>query len=285
MASFYRKTFTSRQEAMQEKLAKGFKDIFKHQDVYFHKSMVEDDAFYTGMEVYSLTEEDGAVERLESEPLHCKIFRLFDISTYDAFDAPHGHNYKSALKGGSSLFSKEFFTRGELQKVEWYADKAKTDLVLIAEFSYTRDFLGFATERISTRTWIREDGSEHPNKKVKEKTYSDLAQIREGKTRRGNIYDSLQKPVLGMLIATAPGMADPWKTKSQLELVQVGRDFMKAYDESFSAFIKESHKQILEDILDATDIWLDNIIDADGTTIRKYILDELNLEDDPAYIL
>jgi len=287
MASFYRKTFASREEAMQEKLVKSLPHLFVQDGTYFHKStnQSDDDGYYSGMESHSVSEEDAQILTVKEEPLHCKIFKYFDISSYDAFEAPHGHNYKSSLSSGDSLFPKEFLVRGELQKTEWYSDKQMTDLVLIVEFIYTRDMLGFATERKSIRTWIREDGSEHPNKKTKEKTYSDLAQIREGVTRRGNIYKGLQKPVLGMLIATASSMPAPWNTKSQIELIIEGRNFMKNHKENFSNFVDESHKDILEDIKTATEPWLDNPIDVNGTTIRKYILNEINLEDDPNYIL
>lgn len=184
----------------------------------------------------------------------------------------------------SKLFRENTMVRGELQKVEYWDNSTKDNKVLEVDVVYTRDPLGFAQYRTTTRTWFDQAGNALDNQKVTVKYYDTLGQIQEGKRRRGNIVDAMQMPILGMMIATLPGMSAPWNAMTQPEIVQLGRDFLKLHAESFSAFINESHKQILDDILNATDAWLDNIIDADGTTIRYYILAQMNLEDDPAYI-
>lgn len=124
--------------------------------------------------------------------------------------------------------------------------------------------------RTTRRTWIREDGTEHETVKISVKEYDALAQIKEGIRRRGNIVDGLQIPVLGMMIATVQDM-------SQTDIILLGRDFLKKYQNEFIAFTHESNAAILTAIQNAQDEWLDNVVDANGTTIRMYILNELNI--------
>ena len=183
------------------------------------------------------------------------------------------------------LFRENTMVRGELQKVEYWDNAAKDNKLIQVDIVYNRNDMGFAESRTTTRTWFSQTGSELENKKVTTKYYDMLGQIQEGKRRRGNIVDAMQMPILGMMMATLPGMSAPWNTMTQPEIIQLGRDFLKLHDTSFSAFINESHKQILDDVLNASDAWLDNVIDGNGTTIRGYILNQMNLEDDATYIL
>lgn len=212
----------------------------------------------------------------DQETKYAKIYKYIKEYDYRKTDAPIEHNYISGLS--ENLYPKRTFVKGELQKVEWFSDTTCTDLVLKVEISYTRDAIGFATERTTVRTWINEDGTENSKVKTTKKNYTinDIDQIQEGIRRRGNIIKSLQKPILGLMIITKaqdPALAD----LSDGEIVLVGRDFLKLHQSSFQSFESESHKQIQTDITVATDQWLSNVIDGNGTTIRDYILNELNI--------
>jgi hypothetical protein len=54
-------------------------------------------------------------------------------------------------------------------------------------------------------------------------------------------------------------------------------DLLVTHKVAFQSFVDESHKSILTDITNAQDYWLDNAIDVQGTTIRQFILNELDI--------
>ena len=211
---------------------------------------------------------------------YCKIYRYVeDKHKYNLKKAPMGLNYKNGLT--TKLHSKRYFTQGELQKVEWYANPDLTDLVLIVDIQYKRDSLGFASERITTRTWINEDESEASPKKITKKVYSNdtLSQIEEGIKRRGNIVKGLQMPVLGSMLATIPTNEGESEPERQGRVLLMGRRFLATYKKEFTLFIEDSNKEIKEQLKLANDYWLNNVIDANGTTIRSMLLKELSIDE------
>lgn len=209
---------------------------------------------------------------------YCKIYRYVpEDQKHNKTNAPVGHDYITGLT--TRLFAKRTLIKGELIKVEWYADEEKTDLVIVVDIVYERDPLGFATRRTTTRTWIREDGTEATPKKVTIKAYSDdmLSQIEEGQRRRGNLVKGIQMPVMGMLIATIPAKSGESEVERQGRIVLLGRKFLSDNKQYFTAFTEDSNREIVEVIEGSTDFWMDNIIDGNGTTIRQYLLNELNI--------
>lgn len=219
---------------------------------------------------------DSEYVPFNQEDKYAKIYRYIKEYEYRKSDAPIEHNYVSGLS--TSLYPRRTFVKGELQKVEWHSNTECSDLILKVDISYTRDPIGFAIERETIRTWVNEDETENKDKKTTKKNYTinEIDQIQEGIRRRGNIIKSLQKPILGLMIITKD--QDPALTGlSDGEIVLVGRDFLKLHQSSFQSFESESHKQIQTDIVAATDQWLSNVIDGNGTTVRDYILNELNI--------
>jgi hypothetical protein len=184
----------------------------------------------------------------------------------------HHHEINYNIELESSLYPKRTFTQGELRNVKWYLDSDCLDLILETDIVYNRDSLGFAEDRVTTRTWYNVDNLPNPEVKITYKSYTinQLDQIDEGITRRGNVIKGLQIPILGMMLNTIPDLEPP-------VIIQMGRDFLKLYQSSFQSFINESHNQIYIDISSANDYWLDNAIDANGTTIRDYVLNEINI--------
>lgn len=182
----------------------------------------------------------------------------------------HDINYKTELT--VSIYAKRDFHKGELREVIWYLDKQCTDPLIKVSIVYERDAFGFATGRTTIREWYNVDNTLNEESKITIKYYNInvLDTIEEGVKRRGNIIKSLQIPILNFLVSTVTGMEVP-------DIIQIGRDFLKVHKSSFSSFIDESHKQIQDDITNATDFWLDNVISGDGSTIRDYILEELNI--------
>lgn len=182
-------------------------------------------------------------------------------------------NYKTELT--VPLFPKRTFVQGELQKVEWYSDEAKTDLVLKVDITYVRDIAGFALERTTERTWLRKNGTEHPNKKTTKKIYDDNGIILEGKRRRGNLVNILMKKTVDYMLETM--LTDPQDAVEIETIIQQGRDFMKAHQDQITAFINESHKEFKTTVENSPETWLDNIPGSLGSSIRDYIVGELNI--------
>jgi hypothetical protein len=204
-----------------------------------------------------------------------KIYKYIQLSEdYDIHDPPIGLNYITGLT--TKLFPKRTMTKGEVNKVDYYADEELTDLVLTVDISYNRDQLGLATDRTVTRTWIKEDGQPHCCPKVTKKIYTINIedQIKEAHRRRENIVDKLLLVVLGMMIATNP-------EETLADVLTDARNFVFTYKTEFDTFESSGGTEIITTVSGATvdgiiGNWLDNVIDGEGTTIRQYMMVELD---------
>ena len=267
MPDLYKKSFANSTEAYQAQVQKNLPYIYIHNGEYIYFSMQQDDVYYTGMVPFTIHQGDS-FERSTTYPDHCKIYRYIEVSNFSPTDPPTEHDYKGGTQ--KSLYPKRTFVQGELQKVEYHSNKEFTDLVLKVDVAYQRDSLGFALERTTTRTWYLENGDAHPKQKITNKVYDELGTIIEGEKRRGNIKKLVSKKALEYMIATI-------QDKTPEEIVVMGRDFLKVHQAGFNAFIQESNTDLYQEIVQAPDAWLDNIIDAQGTTIRAYVLGEINI--------
>lgn len=239
-----------------------------------------DEKAYSWNSSSNIEEFDTNYVPFDPESKFCKIYRFIPESyRYVKNHAPIGHDYKVGLT--TTLFPKRYFNKGELYKVEYFSDEAQTDLVVNVDINYTRDALGFATERTTTRTWYREDGTAHPDIKVTKKIYANdtLSQIKEGIKRRGNVVEGLQMPVLGSMLATVAAKSGETEPERQGRILLMGRKFLADYKEEFTNYIQDSNKEILSKITAANDFWLENVIDVNGTTIRDMILFELTIDE------
>ena len=166
-----------------------------------------------------------------------------------------------------------------MYKTEYYANDDLTDLVLKVDINYIRDSLGFAQERTTTRTWIKENEESHEDVKTTKKYYRQgtLSPIEEGVRRRGNVIKGLQMPILGMMMATIPPQQNENEEARKSRIIKLGRKFLAENKEKFTFFVEDSNREIVEDVQESTDFWIDNIIDAQGTTIRAYIIAQLSI--------
>ena len=195
----------------------------------------------------------------------------------------HNINYKTELT--QSLYPKRTFVQGELQKVEYFSDQTLTDKVLQVDIVYTRDALGFAVSRTTTRTWYRQDDTVASETKVTNKLYTINLneQIVEGHKRRQNIVDAVQLPVMGFLIETQS------HALTQQEIIVMGRAFLDKMEPFFDRFVKNSStissgpdaglKEIVVEFRDnIVDTWLDDLPSAlGGATIRQYLIGEFSI--------
>jgi hypothetical protein len=167
---------------------------------------------------------------------HIKMYRYMDgvDDPFEKLKVPKGHDYKAGLT--TRLHLKRTTVKGEVVKVDYYSDSELTDLVLTVEISYTRDAVGFATERTTTRKWVMENGDYHPDTKVTTKSYTDNPedQIKEGARRRQNIIDTIQPAVLGGMIEVLGA------SMNQLQILLMGRQFIDEFEGQFDRFVKAS---------------------------------------------
>jgi hypothetical protein len=195
---------------------------------------------------------------------------------------PKEHDFIVGLS--IKLHEKVTMVKGEVQKKEHYAvfnGTTYSDLVVVEDIVYSRNALGFATSRQTTRKWVCEDNSVHPDTKVSVKYYNSNDQIEEGITRRGNLIKSIQQPVMG-LIAFA-WYQNPYAVNSLVILE--GRKFLLEYQQEFNAFINESNKAVLDCLSSPLAIrYVDSVkwnwIDSQtpyGVTIRQYIVSQLTI--------
>lgn len=288
LINVYVKEFENKEEAM----------AFKHEHsatIHLYGSSdyiyISESEYFDSEQLPLLSIEDSLLYVDDTNPRACKIFRFIQVPELDETEVPKGHDF--SVKGlVTNLFPLRTLVKGELQNVKWYADKEKTDLVIEEAMNYNRDVLGFALDRVTTRTWYREDGSAHHDTKVTVKEYDDLGQIEEGVRRRGNLVKSMQKPILGLLGQTMPNMGPAeigiiatkfyedfgFQFNGSMEhVILIGREFMKKHQNAFNAFVGESNKKILFDLQEDDAVWLDNVINGSGTTIRDFLISELTL--------
>jgi len=199
------------------------------------------------------------------------------------FDPPKDLDYTRNLS--IRLKKKETFEKGELQKIEYFASGSKQadgswlfegGPVVRETFVYTRDAALFAESRTQTIAWLRKDGTEHPDRKTREKVYARAASIKEGKRRRGNVIDDLELVVAGLLLETelANQAGDIQAT------LKLGRDLVAVHGDAIRDFVNVSSQQIVADIAaDAQFAWLDNQPASLGgaVSIRAAILSTLDI--------
>lgn len=189
--------------------------------------------------------------------------------------------------------------KGEIQKVTYYATASidgngivtYLDPIVQETFTWLRDSMGFCYRSQSLIEWYYEDETIGPDTKTTGRFLSFVEKIEEGKTRRHRIINGLQVPMLQFMIMTMPmlpedqvGDETTWETNRRTRLIITGRNFLATHKSAFNNFGDDSNKQILTDIANAPETWLDNDISAltgvQGLTMRLYVLDQLNVGSD-----
>jgi hypothetical protein len=77
-----------------------------------------------------------------------------------------------------------------------------------------------------------------------------------------------------MIAQTVPTSAEYPDAQSKIDL---GRQFMQGNKLAMDMFVVASKKDILYEVDAAGDFWLDNVIDANGTTIRDFVISSINI--------
>ena len=255
---------------------------------------------------------DAYFDQYKHSPFKIYDFLKEDVGTHQRFVYPAGVDFKTDLK--FTLAKKTLpKVHGKPTSVEYYEKKYfETDgdgnivinpatgnpntiyenIICRIDFVLVYDSLGFQIQKVANLDWYREDGTVSGAPKdlgyVLDPVLDHEARIAEGKQRRQAIVDGLQLPVLGMLFAIMP-VIDPALT--QVDIINMGRVFLKTYKADFDDFVDESlsvtdpedpnfgKKVIVVKMEQATDIWLDIDIGG-GITPRAVIISELDTTQD-----
>lgn len=224
-----------------------------------------------------------------------KIPKIYDMIKSEA-KGKHHHNvdYKKEVIG--ALIPKRTIVKGEVTQVDWYAgldgSMEPIDLIIRVKVDYTRDATGFATNRLTTRTWINRDGTDNIETKITPKYYfvnpSDM--ITEGYKRRKLLVQNIQIPTLTFMTEALMPLG-----YTQESVVLKGRAFMDDYDADFNRFVENSStitdpadpdvglKSIVVRLRDEATLdyveWLDKAPPSLGgaITIRQYLMGEFDI--------
>jgi len=211
---------------------------------------------------------DAAVAAHDNYCPKVKILQYIKDSYYYDYAPPKEHDYIRGLQ--IKLYPDRIFDQGLLTNVNWYSDSANTDLVLKVDIVYTIDSLDFITDRVTTRTWINEDDTEHEDTKVTYKIYTERESIDIGVRRRCNIVSEFQKPVINLMVQ--------FSGYTPQNAVLEGSRFMQSLSTEIQSYINTPKLNQFEDALTAaTEVWLDDDIGG-GVTIRDYLMAEITIQ-------
>lgn len=211
---------------------------------------------------------------------------VFDKKKFDTTQPPIDLDFRSGLV--TMLHRKSYVVKGECVKEEYYQSCAVdaygnltyTNLIVSEHHAFTRDPLGFPVVRTSYLKYYDKNGQASGQIKAWAKFYSTLEKIQEGKTRRGNLVDNLQMPVIGLVSLAVNGSPVPTP-----QIILMGRGFMYDYKKEFDAFVDEANREIVYCLQNPSNSkyasaskysWI-NSMTPYGVTIRQYLIGELTI--------
>ena len=209
----------------------------------------------------------------------CRIYQFLDAQDLgnEITQAPVHIDYIRGLSDRLHVLVTSIY-KGEVREITYYEDVIQNangtltgvNPIVRETFVYTRDVAKMAISRVMTIHWVNNDGTDNYISKTRTKYYSPQEKIVEGQKLRGNIIDFMQPQVLGMLMAT--------ENISYDDAVTMGAELFHAYSADISSWVYASRgDDLITKVTNDTAVtWLDNVINANGTTIRMYIIDQLN---------
>lgn len=230
-----------------------------------------------------------------------KVPLIKDLAKSEA-SKKHFHNidYKKELTQAIIPERESGTVQGEVRQVIWYKDMDFTDPqkpvptnpVIKVDISYSRDTSGFATSRITNRTYYNRDGSENPEVKTTVKYYFINRQdmVDEGIKRRSLLVNSIQIPTMTLIAEVLMPLG-----VTMDNVVSKGRQFLDDYRSDFSKFTENSSsitdpldpdfgmKTIIVKLRDDLDVghveWLNKLPNSLGgsKSIRQFLMEEFDI--------
>lgn len=166
------------------------------------------------------------------------------------------------------------FDQGEVTRRDYFESAALVDgaivgtnLIVREDFVYARDANGIVQSRTLTINWYAEDDSVVATK-VREKLYTPMEGLREGKRFRSNVIDQIQIQTLFLIMVTTG-----W---DEATAQAAGASFMFSVQAETNLYVEADDKATLTAAInaDTAHAWLDNTIDPGppAVTMRSYIV-------------
>jgi len=194
------------------------------------------------------------------------------VDPSEFFSPPFDYNYNIL-----GLSKKRSFTKGELEKIEYYGyvDSGMTyqDLVLTEYRTfYRKDRMVY--KRVMTVDWYLEDGTTGATKTT-QKYYSPEESLKLGERRRRNVISDLKIASIGLLQAISG--------YTQIEATMIGMDFLGIVTTEITKYIEGVEDPLKAKVLSCSEPgceWLDAYVPEtmNTVTVRQYLYSAIDLD-------
>jgi hypothetical protein len=174
------------------------------------------------------------------------------------------------------LYKKRYFDKGELQLIEYYGEydpiTKQYDQKCVCEHRTYYRINEMVYRREMEINWILADGTTGATKQGT-KYYTPEESIVAGERRRSQVISSLKTAVVGLIMAVS-GL-------TQQEAEEGGKPFLSYYAGEINAYISGYEDDLKNAIMTTTNPdfdWLDAPIDQNGTLVRHYVYNEINID-------
>lgn len=174
------------------------------------------------------------------------------------------------------LYKNRKFNKGELYEVEYYGEydpmnqsNPYNNKVVCEHRIYYR-YNEMINRREMRICWILEDGSTGATKTTI-KYYTPEESIVAGERRRAKAIATLKTNTVGLIMAV--------NQVSQQNAETEGKPFLAAYADEITQYISGYEEPLKNVILTSSSFdWLDKPIDINGTLVRHYMYDGINID-------
>ena len=172
------------------------------------------------------------------------------------------------------LYKNRIFNKGELNRVEYYGEydplsQQYSNMVVSEDRVYYR-INEMVYKREMEINWYFDDGTTGATKNTI-KYYTPEEAIVVGERRRSKVVAVLKTNTVGVIMGVS-GM-------TQQEAETLTKPFLATYADQISQYIQGYEEPLKTAILTSTSFdWLDAIIDQQGTLVRHFIYDGINID-------
>lgn len=233
-------------------------------------------------QVAELQEAGVDISVIEAEPdvetLRLRIARYLpdDMAAAHEWEPPITLDWEKALSVRPMRVAHQEGPQKEVLEWRWYGEGGLTQLMdknpdletlfLRGEHQYTRagdpDF-GVPIHRLERYAYVREDGTDHPEVKIRHKPYeAGVGQADEGEKRRGRLFKEVTGKVGAALVALGQDYT-------------AGAALAQELDSALSVYVKYNQPQLIHDIHGHQASWLDDEMPARGVSFRQYMVARL----------
>lgn len=194
-----------------------------------------------------------------------KIFSVMNLGDVPEDEVPEGFWFREELERVAHC--EETIDAGLIVREQFYKDDSLNDILLETSYEYPKDpATGAYHKQNATITYYYENGDQCEDTFQFTRDYTPRQQMKLFKKRRQTIRYFVEAAVLQMLIQTGYAPEDA---------KNVGAAFLADHNVALNEYEAAASTKFRDQVIAATDTWLDSVIDGNGTTIRQYILTEI----------